>query len=284
MKRYKILHKTSYEFGAPVRLLPHIFRFRPREGHELRIESSRLDVSPAASIRWHRDVEGNSIATASFTGKSRSLIIESEVIIQKYDLNPLDFLISNYALNYPFDYLEDEKISLTPYLKPTEEKCGAGVSGWIHDLWNSSEKLQTFTLLNRLNERIYQNFTYIRRDEEGVQTAEYTVNTKSGSCRDFANFFMVVAQSLGFATRFISGYIFTGADINQPGSTHAWVEVFIPGAGWTGFDPTFGTLGGVNHIATAVARRPEQVPPVSGSFFGFKGSSMNVKVWVTEPI
>jgi len=133
-----------------------------------------------------------------------------------------------------------------------------------------------------LNQLIYQSMQYRRREEEGVQTAEQTLLSGSGSCRDFACLFITAARQLGFAARFVSGYMHFSASSSQSGSTHAWVEVFIPGAGWKGFDPTTGNIVGAEHITVAVARSPQSVPPVSGSYLGRPGSSMFVNVWVTE--
>ena len=281
LKRFKIIHITRYNFSANVDLYPHTFRLRPREGHDLRIESSKLEIFPSAIVRWHRDVEDNSIAIASFKDKSNTLTIESEILIQKYDINPMDFLVSEHALYYPFIYQADETISLTPYLLNTEKLSG-NLIGWTEGIWDNNEKIQTFTLLNRINQRIFQTLKYVKREEEGVQSADWTVANCSGSCRDFANLFMAIAQRLGLAARFVSGYIFSGGSPIESQSTHAWAEVFIPGAGWKGFDPTFGTVAGAQHIATAVARRPELIPPISGSFYGNARSSMAVEVWVTE--
>ncbi len=281
MERFKIYHKTRYDFSENVELFPHTFRLRPREGHDLRIESSKLKIFPPAIVRWHRDVEGNSIAIASFKEKSKTLTIESEVLIQKYDLNPLDFVISEHALNYPFQYQVEDNISLSPYLINTEKLSG-NLINWTNAIWDSHESIQTFALLDRINQRIFKTLMYARREEEGVQSAEWTVASNSGSCRDFASLFMAIAQRLGFAARFVSGYIYPGCSPKVSQSTHAWAEVFIPGAGWKGFDPTFGTVAGAQHIATAVARRPELVPPISGSFYGNTGSTMTVEVWVTE--
>jgi len=281
LKRFKILHHTRYDFTDQIELLPHTLRLRPREGHELRIESSKLNIVPTAILRWHRDVEGNSIAIASFKNKTNVLNIESEIIIQKYDLNPLDFMISDYALEYPFKYQAEDAISLAPYFnKP--EILGGNLIAWTDAIWNRKEKIQTFALLERINQRIFQSLTYIKREEEGVQDAEWTIASGSGSCRDFAALFMAIAQRMGFAARFVSGYIFSGSNGSQTQSTHAWVEVFIPGAGWKGFDPTFGKIAGVEHITTSVARRPDLVPPISGSFYGNTGATMTVEVWVTE--
>ena len=122
MKRYKILHQTSFEFPEQVQLLPHTLRLRPREGHELRIENFLLDISPNATLRWHRDVEGNSIATASFRDKVQTLTVNTETIIQKYDQGPYDFLVADYAVDYPFNYKNEDQLLLSPYTKKAGKK------------------------------------------------------------------------------------------------------------------------------------------------------------------
>lgn len=282
MKRYNIIHHTIYNFPGLVTLQPHTLRLRPREGHELRIESSKLDIFPAANLRWHRDVEGNSVLIASFVAKTTTLAIKSEMLIQQYDLVPLDFLVADYAVNYPFSYLDEDRILLYPYLAGTPTPPNPALASWMGALWRPGEEIQSITLLQRLNERIYQSMAYLQREEEGVQSAEQTLGCGSGSCRDFAQLFMVSAQGLGFAARFVSGYVYPNSTYAQSGSTHAWVEVFIPGAGWKGFDPTNGSIVGDQHIAVAVARLPESVPPVAGSYLGAPESSMSVNVWVTD--
>lgn len=284
MKRYKIVHQTGYDFSGSVQLLPHTLRLRPRESHELRIESSSLDINPLATLRWHRDVEGNSVATATFNSGTQTLTIKSEIIIQQYDQAPHDFLVAEYAVEYPFSYSSEDKVLLSPYMNQAENIETELVADWINRLWQPAEKIQTFALLLRLNQSIYQFVTYRRREEEGVQTAEHTLTCGSGSCRDSAYLFMTVARHLGFAARFVSGYIYSDSAIVQSGSTHAWVEVFIPGAGWKGFDPTIGAIVGAEHIAVAVSRLPESVPPVAGSFHGTPGTNMTVNVWVTKLI
>lgn len=282
MKRFKILHQTSYEFTEQVQLLPHTLRLRPREGHELRIEKSLLDISPTASLRWHRDVEGNSVATASFNDKAQHLMINSDIIIQKYDQVPYDFLVADYAVDYPFNYNDEDQVLLAPYLVKVDQQEQKKLNEFLFSVCQPSEAIQTFALLQRLNQHIYQTVTYQRREEEGVQSAGETLNLGSGSCRDSAFLFMAAAQQLGFAARFISGYIYSATDIVQSGATHAWAEVFIPGAGWKGFDPSIGNIVGAEHIAVAVARLPDSVPPISGSFIGQPGANMTVNVWVTE--
>ncbi len=283
MKRYKIIHQTEYCFSSDAQLLPHTLRLRPREGHELHIESSVLDIYPVATLRWHRDVEGNSVASATFSGNTQHLVIKSEVIIQQYDQSPHDFLIADYAVNYPFIYKEEDKVLLSPYMSSFSSGENNRFAGWMDELWKSDEKIQTFALLLRLNQRIYQFLNYRKREEGGVQTPEQTLSWGSGSCRDAAFLFMAAARKLGFAARFVSGYLYsdyTATEQGPSGSTHAWAEVFIPGAGWKGFDPTIGNIVGVEHIAVAVARLPESVPPIAGSFNGTPGAKMIVNVWV----
>jgi transglutaminase-like putative cysteine protease len=143
------------------------------------------------------------------------------------------------------------------------------------------EQIQSFALLIRLNQTVFRSLGYNIREEEGVQSPELSLTLGTGSCRDSANLFLMAARKLGFAARFVSGYIYSYSLIPQSQSTHAWAEVFLPGAGWKGFDQTTGDIVSTDHIAVAVARLPESVPPVSGSFLGLPGSSMMVNVQVS---
>ena len=282
MQRYKILHRTYYNFTAPVRLEPHVLRLRPRENHELRIESSTLDITPPATLRWHRDVEDNSVAIATFDTPAEQLLIESAVIIQHYNEAPLDFLVADYAMNYPFTYTPDDGTVLSPYMKAVVHEANDALTDWIATLWQPDEPIQTYALLQRLCVHIQQKLSYQVREEPGVQTAIDTLSRGTGSCRDFATLFMEAARRLGLAARFVSGYLNAPPSAVDFGATHAWAEVYLPGAGWKGFDPTIGAIVGTDHIAVAVARLPEAVPPIAGSFVGPPGASMNVGVWVTE--
>jgi transglutaminase-like putative cysteine protease len=280
MQRYKIFHRTYYNFSDTVILEPHTLLLRPREGHELRIESSILTLTPTATLRWHRDVEDNSVAIATFDSPANQLLIESEVIIQQYNEAPLDFLVADYATNYPFAYTPEDRVVLSPYMNVTDT-AGGSLSEWVANIWQS-ERLQTYELLQRLCVHINQTLSYQLREEPGVQSAAETLSRETGSCRDFANLFMEATRHLGFASRFVSGYLHAPPSTINFGATHAWAEVYIPGAGWKGFDPTIGEIVGTNHIAVAVARLPESVPPIAGSFVGIPGANLNVGVWVTE--
>jgi transglutaminase-like putative cysteine protease len=282
MQRYKILHRTYYNFAGEVRLEPHALRLRPREGHELRIESSVLEITPPATLRWHRDVEDNSVAIATFDSPASQLVIASEVIIQQYNEDPLDFLVADYATDYPFAYRPDDWVVLSPYMNVAEHAAEDRVGEWIGNLWRPGERIQTYSLLQRIGIHIQQTLSYQVREEPGVQSAAETLLRGTGSCRDYAHLFMEAARRFGLAARFVSGYLHAPPSAFNYGATHAWAEVFLPGAGWKGFDPTTGEVVGADHIAVAVARLPESVPPVAGSFVGPPGASLDVGVWVTE--
>jgi transglutaminase-like putative cysteine protease len=282
MQRYKILHRTYYNFSGKVMLEPHTLRLRPRENHELRIESSQLKITPAASLRWFRDVEDNSVAVATFDSHTDQLIIESEIIIQQYNEGPLDFLVADYAIYYPFDYQAEDLAVLSPYMLSTGQKDEGTLADLIATVWQPGERIQTYSLLQRLCVHIQQTLVYALREEPGVQSVADTLSLGSGSCRDSAYLFMEVARHLGLAARFVSGYLKAEPSAFNYGSTHAWAEVFLPGAGWKGFDPTLGLVVGADHTAVAVSRLPESIPPVAGSFIGPSGASLDVGVWVTE--
>ena len=282
MQRYKILHRTCYNFSAAVRLDPHTLLIRPREGHELRIESSILKITPPATLRWHRDVEDNSVAIATFDSLTSQLLIESEVIIQQYNRAPLDFLVADYAMNYPFSYTPEDRVVLAPYMNLEMRNSGDTLDQWLANSWRLDDQIQTYALLQRISTQICNGLSYLRREEPGVQTATETLSYGTGSCRDFANLFVEAARRLGLAARFVSGYHHAPPSTVDFGATHAWAEVYLPGAGWKGFDPTLDEVAGTNHIAVAVAKLPESVPPIAGSFFGAATASLDIGVWVTE--
>ena len=254
MHRYKIVHRTNYLYSQPVLLGSHALRLRPREGHDLRIESSRITIQPEAFLRWHRDVEGNSVAIAVFSTASEQLLIESRLIVQQYDQQPLDFLVEDDAVNYPFAYAPDDCPVLQPYRFSPSDQPEEALLRWMATVWGQGEPIESYTLLQRFNLAIHFLISYQQREQPGVQTATETLSMRSGSCRDLAFLFMEAAKQLGFAARFVSGYSYTTVTSHNSGSTHAWAEVFLPGAGWKGFDPTRGEIVGANYIPVAVGR------------------------------
>jgi transglutaminase-like putative cysteine protease len=282
MRRLKILHRTYYNFRGPVQLQPHRLMLRPREGPGLHIEHSKLELAPTAQVRWLRDAYDNSVAIATFAAPSAHLAIISECVVQQFDESPLDFLVADYAVNYPFTYDADSAEVLRPYLRSPLSRTPAELGEWVKRYWRPGESVQTYGLLARLCAAINQSLAYQVREQPGVQSAVETLARGIGSCRDFAYLFMDAAQMLGLAARFVSGYLHAPFDDGRSGSTHAWAEVYLPGAGWKGFDPTSGEMAGSGHIAVAVARQPGEVSPVTGAFLGPTGADLSVGVWVSD--
>jgi transglutaminase-like putative cysteine protease len=283
MRRLKILHRTYYNFSGTVRLGPHRLLLRPREGHDLQIESARLDTTPPATMRWTRDEYDNSLAVVSFDQPASQLVIVSEVVVRHHDDAPLDFIVDDYAVNYPFALEPQVAAVVQPFAGSQLNRADQEMLRfWIDRFWRAGQPVQTYDLLQRLCVGISRSLAYRMREEPGAQTVRETLALGTGSCRDFANLLMEAARSLGLAARFVSGYLNAPASTTDFGATHAWTEVYLPGAGWKGFDPTLGEITGSKHIAVAVGRLPDAVPPVAGSFFGPMGADLYVGVWVTE--
>ena len=266
MKRVRITHKTDYHYHTPVRFGPHQAMLRPREGHDVHVESSLIEVEPKADVRWLRDIYGNSITVLSFAEPARKLSLFSEVNVDHYDDNPLDFVVAPSARSYPFQYAPNEQVELIPYRLPSYPYDGPGVQSWLSDLYSPGQVISTFELLSKLNTRIYESFKYARREEAGVQLPCQTITLGTGSCRDYAVLMMEAARHWGFGARFVTGYIMMGA--GQHGATHAWTEIYIPGAGWRGFDPTNNKFAGSEHVSVGVAREHEKASPLSGTWEG----------------
>lgn len=278
MKRIQITHRTEYYYHSPVSFGPHRALVRPREGHDVHIESSRLEIEPKADVRWLRDIYGNSIAVLVFAEPGQKLSLFSELIVAHYDENPLDFLIEPNALSYPFQYSAEEQPELIPYRLSSYPHDGNALQNWLSWLYTPGQLINTFELLNLLNTRIFESFQYSRREEPGVQTPSQTITMGSGSCRDYAVLMMEAARLWGFGARFVTGYIQMGE--GQHGATHAWTEIYIPGAGWRGFDPTNNKLTGSEHVSIAVARDPEKASPLSGAWEGLPGAFDRMEVSV----
>ena len=284
MRRLQIQHVTTYEFTEAVTLLPHTLMLRPREGKDIRIESAKLAITPAHHLQWQRDVYDNAVALASFTGPANRLSIDSRLVLQHYDDQPLDFLVADYAVRYPFQYDPAERADLAPYLSALFEQDRPALSVWLQQFWQPGQIVETYLLLEWVNKAIATGLTYQQREEPGVQTPATTLANGSGSCRDFATLFIESCHHLGLAARFVSGYVYSPAPVAGQGATHAWAEVYLPGTGWKGFDPTSGQVVGNDHIALAVGRHPESLPPVAGSFQAAAPQSpvMRVTVDVAE--
>jgi transglutaminase-like putative cysteine protease len=280
MRRIQIQHLTRYQYAERVTLLPHTLHLRPREGHDIRVQSSRLAIDPAYRIRWKRDVYSNSVAVVEFLQPAQDLVITSDVVVEHYEEQPLEFVLEDNARSFPFQYEPAEQIDLAPYQSAIFPQDQAVVKDWASEVCNQPGNMDTIALLTALNRKIANQLEYQMREEPGVQTPAQTVSTARGSCRDFATLFIEVCRHCGFASRFISGYVLTDAMARGHSATHAWSEVYLPGSGWRGFDSTSGLVVSGDHIAVAVHRHPEAIPPVAGTFVGSNNSQPQLTVEV----
>jgi transglutaminase-like putative cysteine protease len=280
MRRIRIQHLTRYHYAETVTLLPHTLHLRPREGHDIRVQSSRLVIDPAYRIRWKRDVYSNSVAMVEFLQPAQDLVISSEVVVEHYEEEPLEFVLEDTARRFPFQYDASEQIDLAPYRSAIFPQDQGVLKDWAADVCNQQGDIDTIALLTSLNRKIANQLEYQMREEPGVQTPAQTLSTGRGSCRDFATLFIDICRHCGFASRFISGYALNDAVAQGHTATHAWSEVYLPGSGWRGFDSTSGLVVSGDHIAVAVHRHPEAIPPVAGSFTGSANARPELQVEV----
>lgn len=288
VQRLRVHHLTEYRYRRPVGFNEHRLMLRPRDSHDLRVVDTALRVSPDARLRWIHDVFGNSVAVANFDAPGDRLVVESTIVIDRYAPEPGGFEIEPFARFLPFSYSASE----VPDLGRTAERHYTDpqrrVTDWARRHLNMGlGATRTEDYLLSVTAAIKNEFTYEVRHEEGVQTPVETLERQAGSCRDFAVLMMEVARSVGLAARFVSGYLYDPAidggraDTVGAGATHAWVEVFLPGAGWVEFDPTNGAYGGRNLVRVAVAREPGQAVPVSGYYDGLADDFESLEVTVT---
>ena len=268
MRRIQIRHLTRYHYAEPITLLPHTLHLRPRDGHDIRVQSSRLEINPKFQIRWKRDIYDNSVAVVNFLEPAVDLVISSEVVVEHYEDQPLNFVLEDNARRFPFQYDPVERIDLAPYQSPVFPQDQPRIKDWIADICNPETSADTIDMLTAINHKIANQMQYVVREEPGVQSPATTLTTGRGSCRDFATLFIEICRLYGLASRFVSGYVLNETVAPWNTATHAWLEVFLPGSGWRGFDPTSGLLVSGDHIAVAVHRHPEAIPPVAGSFVG----------------
>ena len=284
MSLLTVRHVTAYRYSEPVALGEHRMMFRPRESYDLRLLKSSLQIEPRpANVRWLHDVFDNSVAVITFDGVTRDLCFESLVTLEHFETTRPEYPLEEFAKAYPFQYPDDELSNLK--LALVNQYPSEGVREWARQF---AEHTETMCLLRALTRTIKQEFTYTRRIEKGVQSPDETLRTRKGSCRDFAVLMMEATRVLGIAARFVSGYIyvpgFDAASTKGGGSTHAWMQAYLPGAGWIDFDPTNSIIGNRNLIRVAVAWDPKQVLPLWGTFAGRASSflGMEVTVCVTE--
>ncbi|MES2099335.1 MAG: transglutaminase family protein [Pseudomonadota bacterium] len=283
--RYEIVHTTIYHYQNPVTFGEHRVMFRPRDSHDLRVLATDLKVSPEAMVRMIQDPHSNSVALVQPLVPATELEIVCSFAIEHAQTLNLELPLAPSAEVFPFAYSLDERFDLENYLRPNHDDPGGHLTAWARQFIRTDGLTGTRDLLVRMNEFIRVNFRYAERDEEGTQTPQATLKLNSGSCRDFALLMMEAVRRLGIATRFVSGYLYDpaldgGADAGTvgAGSTHAWLQAYLPGAGWVPFDPTNNLLGGNQLIRVGVARDPSQAAPVAGSWYGEPGDYLGMTV------
>ena len=280
-----VRHLTTYRYKQPVAFGEHRMMLRPRDSYDQKLLDAKLAITPEpADVRWVHDVFGNCVAIARFAGRAEELAIESVIRLDHSPTNALDFQIEEYAKRYPFTYGADEMPDLLRSIERQYLDSEREVDCWARQFLRQDGRTDTSELLAAMTYAIRQDLTYVAREESGVQDPVKTLRLKSGSCRDFAVLMMEAVRSLGLAARFVTGYHYVPEDTRSEriggGATHAWLEVYLPGAGWIEFDPTNGIVGNHDLIRVAVARDPRQAVPISGTWTGFPSDNLGMTVEV----
>ena len=268
-----IHHKTEYRYDHPVAFGEHRIMLRPRDGHDLRVLSNDLEISPQPmSLRWIHDVFGNSVAIATFDERAELLSFVNTATVEHNPAEEFALTPDDTAYFYPFLYDDEEFPDLVQFITPQYGDPQGELSAWARNFLDAEGPTPTFKILSEMTHGIREAFTYRKRHEQGTQHPLDTLQTKSGTCRDYALFMIEALRRLGIAARFVSGYIATPGDRAHGyvggGNTHAWVQVYLPSAGWIEFDPTNGIVGTRDLVRVAVARDPRQAIPLLGSYLG----------------
>lgn len=283
MTRLSIIHKTRYTFCRDITLGRHQLMLRPRETRDLSLVSFDLGIRPAPVLDWSHDVAGNAVATALFRSPARELDITARMVVELHAPVWPVFPIAASAMQFPFTYSPDELTDLGPLAQPQYWDQFKRLRGWV-DPFVAPQPTDTLALLKDISNAIAAQIRYQGRETEGTQGPLETLDRGWGTCRDIAVLFAEAVRLLGFGARLVSGYLYNPSaekvGTTDAGATHAWVEVFVPGAGWIAFDPTNRSVGSANLIAVAVARNIHQISPVSGSFHGTYADFLGLDVTV----
>ena len=289
----QVRHTTIYRYAAPVAFGPHRAMFRPHESNDLRLTAFDITTNPQCEQHWVHDVFSNSKIILNFDGSPPSNTLEIACVFNviRSSIYAPVFPIADFAQNYPFEYPAEQATDLYTLIKPEYDHASESVKNWANSFLSQSQG-NTWSVLTLINSAIHKTFEYRRREEPGIQAPRETIELGHGSCRDFAVLMMEAVRQLGFAARFFTGYLYDpiasqGGALQGTGATHAWVQVFLPGAGWIEFDPTNGLVASGNLIRTGVARTPSQAVPLEGSFRGpkdaFTGMDVDVQILALAP-
>ncbi len=275
---FDIIHTTHYRYRQPVQLGEHRVMFRPRGSHDVRVLATDMKVAPEPiDIRLIQDVYSNSVALLTPQSPATELKIECSFTVEHTGTRALDLPLDPAAAAYPFSYSEEDRTALQHYLAPWYDDPTGELTAWAQQFVQVQGTTGTRELLVAMNQSIRDAMTYIARIDEGVQTPYDTLRLGSGTCRDFATLMIEAVRRLGYAARFVSGYLYTPwLDDGSPehvgaGATHAWLQVYLPGAGWIPFDPTNNLIGGTDLIRVGVSRHASLASPVSGTWEGLPG-------------
>jgi len=271
--RYKISHKTEYSFSERVFLEPHYLRFKPKDTPFSSLESFDLQLSIApAGFSEQVDSENNLVHLYWFEGLHESLIIQSESMVTMNEHNPFNFIFHPLSIaSLPFTYADSEKTLLQPALRVTEISRGLIEYGEKTRKASNSDTLQ---FISNLTSKIHDDFIVESRLIGMPYEPDKTFELKKASCRDLSWMQIQLLRHMGVAARFVSGYYYI--DVEDPDfELHAWVEVFLPGAGWVGLDPSNGILTGNSHITISTSALPENTMPVTGTIRGDATSELS---------
>lgn len=278
----KIRHRTIYRYNRPVKFGPHRLMLRPRESRDLRLLSMDLAIRPSPVVAWAHDVTGNVVATVSFADMASELVIECLIAVLIDAVAWPVFDVSASAIQFPFAYSAEERVDLGAMAERQYADPMGRMKTWSEGFVRS-RPTDTLSLLKDINEGIVSRISYEVRQDEGTQSSLETLKRGCGACRDIAVLFAETVRTLGFGARLVSGYLHDPDHTALgAGATHAWAEVFVPGAGWITFDPTNRRVGGANLIPVAVGRDIRQISPIIGEYVGakdaFDGMSVEVSV------
>jgi transglutaminase-like putative cysteine protease len=257
-----IQYQMQYRYDEPVSFSPHLFRLFPKADRYLAVRQLSFQTNADATVNYRRDLFDNEIATCFFPGNTALLSASLHIELEIQERNAFDFLVAPHAVDFPFAYTPREAQILAPYRSTS---AGPKVSFWQPP----TTPQQTADVLVGLNEALHKNLAYERREEGEAWPSEETLRLGRGSCRDFSVLLADIARGLGLATRLASGYLceFGDGEKRAEGALHAWTEIYVPGAGWLGFDPTNGYLCNHHHITAAVGLVPDDISPIHGNYY-----------------
>jgi len=290
----EIRHTTTYKYAKPVTFSTHRAMFLPRRGASARLLNWSVRTSPPSKIQWISDSRSNTVTVMEFSEPASELTFNFKVLGIYFGIKGVEaFPLESRAEEVPVQYTPDEWTDLAGYLRPHADDPDSSLAAWTKS-FVAGDQDRTTDVLHRILHTFRDSFTYRGREAQGTQSPGETLRTKSGTCRDYAWLMIEALRRLGFASRFVSGYLYDGAldggavGMTGSGATHAWLQVFLPGAGWMDYDPTNQISAGFDLIPVAVARHPGQAIPLEGSWFGeakdFLGMSVNVAVHKVDEV